>query len=114
MGNKGRVLAFEPDKRAAARLAANINRADHRVIDVFHCALGEREGSCRFALSKVLGSSSRFPNELAKTAIEETVEVKVNSLDEMIARKEMVVDTGQGYPLSNSMRKVPSPSSLEV
>ena len=95
VGNKGRVLAFEPDKRAAARLAANINRADHRVIEVFHCALGEREGSCRFALSKVLGWSSRFPNELAKTAIEETVEVKVNSLDEMIARKEMVVDTSR-------------------
>jgi FkbM family methyltransferase len=92
VGSKGRVLAFEPDKRAAAKLAANINRANQRVIEVFHCALGEREGSCTFVLSKVLGWSSRFPNELAKTAIEETIEVKVNSLDEMIARKEIVVD----------------------
>ncbi len=95
VGNKGRVLAFEPDKRAAAKLAANIKRADHSVIDVFHCALGEREGSCTFVLSKVLGWSSRFPNELAKTAIEETVEVKVNSLDEMIARKEILVDASR-------------------
>lgn len=92
VGSKGRVLSFEPDKRAAAKLAANVNRANQSVIEVFHCALGEREGSCTFVLSKVLGWSSRFPNELAKTAIEETVEVKVNSLDEMIARKEIVID----------------------
>jgi FkbM family methyltransferase len=95
VGNKGRVLAFEPDKRAAAKLAANIKRADQSVIEVFHCALGERGGSCTFVLSKVLGWSSRFPNELAKTAIEETVEVKVNSLDEMIACKEIVVDASR-------------------
>jgi FkbM family methyltransferase len=92
VGSKGRVLSFEPDKRAAAKLTANINRANQSVIEVFHYALGEREGSCTFVLSKVLGWSSRFPNELAKAAIEETVEVKVNSLDEMIARKEIVID----------------------
>ena len=95
VGSKGRVLSFEPDKRAAAKLAANINRSNQHVIEVFHCALGEREGSCAFVLSKVLGWSSRFPNELAKTAIEETVEVKVNSLDEMIARKEIVLDASR-------------------
>jgi FkbM family methyltransferase len=95
VGSKGRVLSFEPDKRAAAKLAANINRANQHVIEVFHCALGEREGSCRFVLSKVLGWSSRFPNELAKTAIAETVEVNVHSLDEMIARKELVVDASR-------------------
>ena len=95
VGSKGRVLAFEPDKRAAVKLAANINRANQGVIEIFHCALGERESFCTFALSKVLGWSSRFPNELAKTAIEETVEVKVNSLDEMIARKEVVVDASR-------------------
>jgi FkbM family methyltransferase len=95
VGSKGRVLSFEPDKRAAAKLAANIDRANQHVIEVFHCALGEREGSCTFVLSKVLGWSSRFPNELAKTAIEETVEVTVNTLDEMIARKEIVVDANR-------------------
>ena len=95
VGSKGRVLAFEPDKRAAAKLGANIDRANQRVIEVFRCALGEREGSCTFVLSKVLGWSSRFPNDLAKTAIEDTVEVKVNSLDEMIARKEIVVDASR-------------------
>ena len=92
VGSEGRVLAFEPDKRAAAKLAANINRANQSAIEVFHCALGDREGSCTFVLSKVLGWSSRFPNDLAKTAIEDTVEVKVNSLDEMIARKEIAID----------------------
>ena len=92
VGTKGRVLAFEPDQRAAAKLAANIDRANQGVIEVFPCALGEGEGSCTFVLSKVLGWSSRFPNELAKTAIEKTVEVKVTSLDEMIARKEIAID----------------------
>jgi len=92
VGNRGRVLAFDADKRAAAKLIANIERANQRMIEVFQCALGEREGSCTFVLSKVLGWSSRFPNELAKTAVEETVEVKVNSFDEMIARKEISVD----------------------
>jgi len=95
VGSKGRVLSFEPDKRAAAKLTANINRAHQSVIEVFHCALGEREGFCTFVLSKVLGWSSRFPNELAKTAIEETVEVKVNSLDELIARKEITIDANR-------------------
>ena len=95
VGSKGRVLSFEPDKRAAAKLTANINRANQSVIEVFHYALGEREGSCTFVLSKVLGWSSRFPNELAKTAIEETVEVKVNSLDELIARKEITIDANR-------------------
>lgn len=92
VGNKGRVLAFDADKRAVAKLIANIDRANQRVIEVFQCALGEREGSCTFVLSKVLGWSSRFPNELAKTAVEETVEVKVNSFDEMIARREVCIE----------------------
>jgi FkbM family methyltransferase len=95
VGNKGRVLAFDADKRAAAKLVANIERANHRVIEVFQCALGEREGSCTFVLSKVLGWSSRFPNELARTSVEETVEVKVNSFDEMIARKEISIEPGK-------------------
>ena len=95
VGSKGRVLSFEPDKRAAAKLTANINRANQSVIEVFDYALGERKGSCTFVLSKVLGWSSRFPNELAKTAIEETVEVKVNSLDELIARKEIAIDANR-------------------
>ena len=92
VGSRGRVLAFEPDKRAAAKLIENINRADQTVIEVFDNALGEQKGSCTFVLSKVLGWSSRFPNELAKTAVEETVEVRVNSLDEMVACNEVQID----------------------
>ena len=61
VGSQGRVLAFEPDKRAAEKLAANIDRANQSVIEVFHCALGEREGSCTFVLSKVLGLVQPLP-----------------------------------------------------
>jgi len=92
VGKNGRVLAFDADKRAVSKLAANINRSHQNVIEVFHRALGEREGSCTFVLSKVLGWSSRFPNELAQTAVDMTVEVNVNSFDEMIARKEISVE----------------------
>jgi FkbM family methyltransferase len=92
VGKNGRVLAFDADKRAVSNLAANINRSNQSVIEVFHRALGEREGSCTFVLSKVLGWSSRFPNELAQTAVEMTVEVTVSSFDEMIARKEVSIE----------------------
>jgi FkbM family methyltransferase len=86
------VLAFDADKRAVSNLTANINRSNQNVIEVFHRALGEREGSCTFVLSKVLGWSSRFPNELAQTAVETTVAINVSSFDEMIARKEVSID----------------------
>ncbi len=92
VGKKGRVLAFDADKRAVSNLAANINRSNQNVIEVFHRALGEREGSCTFVLSKVLGWSSRFPNELAQTAVETAVEVDVSSFDEMIARREISIE----------------------
>ena len=95
VGSKGRVLAFEPTNELLRNSRRTSTVPISSVIEVFHCALGEREGSCTFVLSKVLGWSSRFPNELAKTAIEETVEVKVNSLDEMIARKEIVLDASR-------------------
>jgi len=39
-----------------------------------------------------LGWSSRFPNELAQTAVETTVEVNVSSFDEMIARRELSIE----------------------
>ena len=92
VGKNGRVLAFDADKRAVSNLAANINRSNQNVIEVFHRALGECEGSCTFVLSKVLGWSSRFPNELAQTAVDMTVEVNVSSFDEMIARKEVAIE----------------------
>src|SRR5580700_10492879 len=37
VGNGGRVLAFDADKRAAAKLVANIERANQRMIEVFQC-----------------------------------------------------------------------------
>jgi len=92
VGKNGRVLAFDADKRAVSKLAANINRSKQRVIEIFHRALGEREGTCTFVLSKVLGWSSRFPNELAQTAVDTKVEVSVSSFDEMIARKEVSIE----------------------
>jgi len=95
VGREGRVFSFEPDRRAAESLKANIDRADHGFIKVFSHALGEKEGSCSFTLSKVPGWSSRFPNELAKTAVAEEVEVQISSLDGMIARKEVSIDTGK-------------------
>jgi len=92
VGKNGRVLAFDADKRAVSNLAANIKRSNQNVIEVFHRALGEREGFCTFVLSKVLGWSSRFPNELAQSAVETTVRVNVSSFDEMIARKELSIE----------------------
>jgi len=92
VGPHGQVFSFEPDWRAGEKLKAHIDRASYGSIRIFNHALGEKEGSYTFTLSKVLGWSSRFPNELAKTAIAETAEVKFSSLDEMIVRNEISID----------------------
>ena len=94
-GERGKVFSFEADSRAAEKFLANVKRASLQTIQLLECALGDREGSCIFTLSNVLGWSSRFPNEIAKTAVRETVEVQMHTLDAMTERKEVVIEAGK-------------------
>jgi FkbM family methyltransferase len=91
VGHTGRVFSFEADARAAEQFRANVNRANQQSIHLLQCALGEQEGTCTFVLSNVLGWSSRFPNEVAKTAIQQTVEVQMHTLDSMVEREEVLI-----------------------
>jgi len=95
VGGRGKVFSFEADSRAALKFLANVKRAGLQTIQLLECALGEREGSCTFTLSNVLGWSSRFPNEIAKTAVQETVEVPMHTLDGLAERKEVVIEAGK-------------------
>src|SRR5579863_3976706 len=87
VGGRGRVFSFEADSRAAEKFLANVKRAKLQTVHLHECALGDKEGSCIFTLSNVLGWSSRFPNEIAKTAVQKTVEVQMHTLDAMVERK---------------------------
>ncbi len=95
VGGRGKVFSFEADSRAAEKFLANVKRARLQTIQLLECALGDREGTCTFTLSNVLGWSSRFPNEIAKAAVQETVEVQMHTLDAMTERKEVVIEAGK-------------------
>jgi FkbM family methyltransferase len=95
VGGSGKVFSFEADSRAAEKFLANVKRAKLQTIHLHECALGDKEGSCIFTLSNVLGWSSRFPNEIAKTAVQKTVEVQMHTLDAMVERKEVVIEAGR-------------------
>jgi FkbM family methyltransferase len=88
-GDSGKVFSFEADSRAAEKFLANIGRSKKSSIHLMQYALGEKEGTCTFALSDVLGWSSRFPNEMAKNAVHKVVEVPMHSLDALMERKEL-------------------------
>ena len=92
VGDSGKVFSFEADARAAEKFLANVKRSKQTSIHLMQFALGEREGTCSFVLSDVLGWSSRFPNELARNAVHKVVEVPMHSLDAIIERKELDVN----------------------
>jgi FkbM family methyltransferase len=93
VGGKGRVIAFEPDPRAMEALRANVQRNGFKQVSLSSCALGDCEAYCRFALSRQLGWSSRFPNELAKPTITSSISVRTRRLDDIIAEAGVVAGT---------------------
>lgn len=84
-GPGGRVISFEPDPRAVDALRANAQRNALVQVSVYPCALGDREAECEFALSRQIGWSSRFPNELARSTVFSTISVRTRRLDDVIA-----------------------------
>jgi FkbM family methyltransferase len=84
VGPRGRVLAFEPDPRAAQQLTAHVQHNGLQHVDVHPYALGDREASCSFSLSRQLGWSSRFPNKLAEPTVTATISIESRPLDEVL------------------------------
>ena len=93
VGADGQVFAFEPDPRAMEALTSNVQRNGFGHVRLYSCALGDRDASCRFALSHQLGWSSRFPNDLAKPAVASTISVWTRRLDDIMAEADIVPET---------------------
>jgi len=83
-GPGGRVIAFEPDPRAMDALRSNVQRNSLEQVSLYPCALGDREADCEFALSRQIGWSSRFPNELARQTLVSTISVRTRCVDDVI------------------------------
>ena len=93
VGPLGRVVAFEPDPRAMETLRSNIQRNGFAQVKLFSCALGDCDADCQFALSRRLGWSSRFPNDLAKPTIASTISVRTRRLDDILTDAGTVAGT---------------------
>jgi FkbM family methyltransferase len=93
VGPEGRVIAFEPDPRAMEALKANVQRNGFDRSKLYPCALGDREASCAFALSRQLGWSSRFPNEVAKPSVASTILVRTRRLDDILPETGIAPET---------------------
>ncbi len=87
VGPGGRVIAFEPDPRAMEVLTSNVQRNGYRQVSLQAYAVGDCDSRCAFGLSRQLGWSSRFPNDMAKPTVESTISVQTRSLDDIV--KEM-------------------------
>ena len=95
VGLGGQVMAFEPDPRAMEALSSNVHRNAFEQVKLFACALGDREGACEFVLSRQLGWSSRFPNEVAKAAAASTTTVCTKRLDDILTEAGVSLETHQ-------------------
>jgi FkbM family methyltransferase len=85
VGSGGRVLAFEPDPRAAKELSENCMRNGvNSIVTIFQYALADKEGVCELALTSQLGNSSRFPNEIARPQVISKISVPTRTLDQVI------------------------------
>src|ERR1017187_4010243 len=83
VGAGGRGIAVKPDPGAMDVLRSNVRRNGFQNVRLYSCALGDCDGFCTFTLSHQLGWSSRFPNDLAKTAVATTISVPTRRLDDI-------------------------------
>jgi len=85
VGTAGRVLAFEPDPRAAKELLENcVRNRVSSIVTIFQYALAEKEGICELFLTSQLGNSSRFPNEFARQQVTQKIKVLTKTLDQVL------------------------------
>jgi FkbM family methyltransferase len=91
VGERGRVVAFEPDPRAREHLIRNCEKNRLRNVNVLSCSLGDVNGTCTLMLARQLGHSTRFPHELAAGFVGST-EVAVRTLDGLLADPALRLD----------------------
>ncbi len=108
VGAGGRVLAFEPVPRLAQLLerSMHLNFVSDQV-RVRQAACGDRAGSARLHVGRILGHSSLLPLDAAR----ETIDVPLEMLDDQISpgsRVAVVKIDAEGYelPVWRGMRRV--------
>lgn len=79
------MLEFELDPHAAEILKSVVKRNHiESVVQMFECALADKEGKSEITLSSWLGQSSFFQNELQKPLVTEKISVPIMTLDQVI------------------------------
>ena len=86
-GKRGRVYSFEPMKDNVVLLKSHININGIRNVKIFTCALAERKGVVGF----LFGNSSTTGRLVKKITGTHIVNVKVNSLDNLLKNKQIKV-----------------------
>jgi FkbM family methyltransferase len=94
VGPTGRVYAFEPDPRARAVLEKNCARNGFVNVSILPFALGSKNGTAEFELSKQLGWSSQFPNAQVAGTMLRKIEVPVRSFDDLVDSGDVVFHSG--------------------
>jgi FkbM family methyltransferase len=95
VGPGGYVWSFEPDPRARAAAEQHARRNGLDQLTLLPWALGERAEDRTFYLSKQLGWSSAFPNELARQELMNTVTLPFRSLDELVSAGDVTIPPGR-------------------
>jgi FkbM family methyltransferase len=79
----GSVLSFDPDPRAYAALVENLARNKLENVHPFRMALGSEDRRLKLSLTKTLGNSSSFPNEIALPDVVDLIDVDCRRLDDV-------------------------------
>jgi FkbM family methyltransferase len=82
MGDRGRVLAFEPEPANCGWIRRSVELNGYRSVQVHQLALGEAEGSISLHLSEVSGHHSIVPGR--DDSLGRSIEVPVTTLDSVV------------------------------
>ncbi len=88
VGKKGKIYAFEPDPRSREFLNEVLHVNHITNCEIMPYALGDENSRHKFELTKTLGWSSIYPNELAKSDFEKEIEVEIRKLEDIISANE--------------------------
>jgi FkbM family methyltransferase len=86
VGERGRVLAFEPSPRERARLQRNITINELSNVTIFDCALANEEGNARFLVAEAEHNGLNTLGAFAYDGIAcaESLVVPVRRLDDVV------------------------------
>lgn len=90
VGSGGKVIAIDADPRACGHLRRHAQQNHLDRLSIVECAVAESRGTCEFTISRQLGWSSRFMNNLAEPTAIETITTSKNTLDNIIAEQGIV------------------------